>query len=120
MLRCNGGRLEFAYWLMKTATLGTVRVPPPMLSRAEVLKVGVSHTFSIEGATAALGYRPVVSAKEGQRRLLADLAQRFPRQPLWWEGRAAQLLVLAAMLAMGLAIVLVLSGKWVKNAPNAM
>lgn len=118
MLRCNGGRLEFAYWLVKAATLGAVRVPPPLLSRAEVLKVGVSHTFSIEGAAAALGYRPVVSATEGQRRLLADLAQRFPRQPLWWEGRTAQLLVLAATLATGLAIILLISGKQVTFAPN--
>jgi hypothetical protein len=71
-----------------------------MLSRAEVLKVGVHHTFSIDGATAALGYRPVVSASEGQRRLLADLARRFPRQPLWWEDRLVQVLLVVAILAM--------------------
>lgn len=69
-----------------------------MLSRAEVLKVGVSHTFSIAGATAALGYRPVVSAREGRRRLLADLAERFPRQPLWWEVPRTHLLVLVGLL----------------------
>ena len=94
----NGGRLELLYWLLRAATLGVVRVPPPMLSRAEVLKVGVSHTFSIAGAAAALGYYPVVSAEEGQRRLLADLANRFPRQALWWEVPKIQLLVLLGLL----------------------
>ena len=90
---------------MRAVTLGAVRVPSPVLSRAEVLKVGVHHTFSIDGATAALGYRPIVSARDGQRRLLADLAERFPRQPLWWQGRRlAQLLLLVATLAVGLAI----------------
>ena len=105
MLRLNDGRLEVAYWLTRAVTLGAVRVPPPMLSRAEVLKVGVHHTFSIDGATAAVGYRPVVSAEDGHRRLLADLAERFPQQTLWWEDRRlAQLLVLVAVLALGLAI----------------
>ena len=103
----NGGRLELLYWLLRAATLGVVRVPPPMLSRAEVLKVGVSHTFSIDGATRDLGYRPVVSAADGQRRLLADLAHRFPQKPLWWHGRLAQRLLLLAMLVVGLAMVLV-------------
>ena len=77
--------LEALYALALFLSCGMIAVPAPLLSRAEVLKVGVSHTFSTARARSQLGYAPVVQADEGQRRLVADLAHRFPREPLWWE-----------------------------------
>lgn len=45
----------------------------PFLTRAEVLKVGVSHYFSIEKAQRELGYQPALSSQQGAQKL----ARRF-------------------------------------------
>ena len=82
---CIAHCLELSYILLTWLTFGCVAVPPPMLSRAEVLKVGMHHTFSCRGAREAFGYQPVVTAEDGHRRLMADLAERFPFEPLWWQ-----------------------------------
>ena len=104
--------LELGFVLLTWLTLGCVRVPPPMLSRAEVLKVGVYHTFSISGARDALGYVPVVSAEEGQRRLLEDLARRFPPEPLWWDH------YYVAALAKSILLLLLLAAAWSVAVPE--
>ena len=83
-----------------------VAVPPPMMSRAEVLKVGVSHTFSTAAARQALGYEPVVDAEEGRRRLVADLCERFPRRQLWWRSKWALAVAVLVLLALLCATVL--------------
>ena len=41
----------------------------PLLTRAEVYKVGVTHTFSIEKATRHFGYAPTLTSTEGARRI---------------------------------------------------
>jgi nucleoside-diphosphate-sugar epimerase len=41
----------------------------PLLTRAEVVKVGVTHTFSIARAKRELGYRPLCSSREGAREM---------------------------------------------------
>ena len=41
----------------------------PFLTRAEVLKVGVTHYFSIDRARRELGYNPKVTTKEGSERM---------------------------------------------------
>jgi len=42
----------------------------PLLTRAEVYKVGVSHYFKIDKAKNELGYKPLVSMKVGMQRVL--------------------------------------------------
>jgi nucleoside-diphosphate-sugar epimerase len=48
-------------------------LPPPLLLPAEVLKVGVTHTFSIAKARAELGYEPRVSQAQGMADTVAAL-----------------------------------------------
>ena len=98
--------LELCYALATLLTAGMVAVPPPMMSRAEVLKVGVSHTFSTAAARQALGYEPVVGAEEGRRRLVADLRERFPRRQLWWRSKRALVGAVLVLLALLWAAVL--------------
>ncbi|KAK3236180.1 hypothetical protein CYMTET_53659, partial [Cymbomonas tetramitiformis] len=52
----------------------------PLITRAEVLKVGVTHYFSTAKAKAELGYDPPVSPSEGQRRLVEDILHKEERQ----------------------------------------
>ena len=92
--------LELGYILLTWLTFGCVAVPPPTLSRAEVLKVGVSQTFSISAARDAIGYHPIVTAEDGQKRLMAGLTERFPFEALWWQRwHVFWLAVLALALA---------------------
>ena len=52
-------------------------LPTPLLLPAEVLKVGVTHTFSIDKARRELGYAPRVAPEEGMAQTVAALmAQR--------------------------------------------
>lgn len=62
--------LEDIYWL--TALLG--HPLPPMLTRAEVNKVAVTHYFSIQKARDELGYSPTVTSAEGAARIAATYA----------------------------------------------
>jgi hypothetical protein len=41
----------------------------PLLTRAEVLKVGVTHYFRIDRAVSELGYRPILSSQQGALQL---------------------------------------------------
>lgn len=51
----------------------------PLITRAEVLKVGVTHYFSTAKAKAELGYDPPVSPSEGQQRLVEDIVRKEER-----------------------------------------
>jgi len=48
----------------------------PLLTRAEVYKVGVTHYFSPDHSKNDLGYQPLVSMKEGMGRVLAYYRQK--------------------------------------------
>lgn len=41
----------------------------PLMSRAEVFKVGVTHYFKPDNSRKLLNYYPIVSPEEGQRRM---------------------------------------------------
>lgn len=49
----------------------------PFLTRAEVLKVGVSHFFSITKAQKDLGYAPLVTSMEGSERIAQHYAKFY-------------------------------------------
>ena len=55
-------------------------LPPPLLLPAEVLKVGVTHYFSIAKARRELGYKPVVDPDEGMRATVAALMAKRAQQ----------------------------------------
>lgn len=99
----------FAAWLIELAH-AALPVFRPLLTRAEVNKTGVQHTFSIEKAERLLGYRPRVSVAEGWRRVLDALLaeghhrtaveERRRRQrdtPEWRAGRRRQFGVVAVL-----------------------
>ncbi len=48
-------------------------IPSPLLLPAEVLKVGVTHTFSIDKARRELGYEPQIKQADGLRDTVAAL-----------------------------------------------
>ena len=55
-------------------------LPPPLLLPAEVLKVGVTHYFSIDKAKRELGYEPSVDPEQGMRDTVAALMARRARE----------------------------------------
>ena len=75
---------ELLHTTLKTAGLHV----EPFLTRAEVLKVGVTHFFSIERARRELGYSPTVNSEEGSRRIAKYYRRRLSnadyfRTPSW-------------------------------------
>lgn len=58
----------------------TGRLPSPLLLPAEVLKVGVTHTFSIDKARRELGYQPRVDPERGMADTVAALMARRAHQ----------------------------------------
>lgn len=57
----------------------------PMLTRAEVLKVGVTHYFSIDKARRDLQYFPIVSSTTGAERMATHYAQTMLHSPNYFE-----------------------------------
>lgn len=63
---------------------------PPLLTRAEVAKIGVTHYFSIELAEKDLNYSPKFDSKQGSEQLAAYFSTKpnhnFFRwaSPIWW------------------------------------
>ena len=55
-------------------------LPPPLLLPAEVLKVGVTHYFSIDKARRELGYEPRVQPEQGMRDTVAALMAMRARE----------------------------------------
>eukprot|EP00981_Chlorochromonas_danica_P012456 scaffold4964_cov248-Ochromonas_danica.AAC.2 len=49
----------------------------PMLTRAEVFKVGVTHYFSMEKAKTELGYAPTLTSQEGGKRIAEYYKKHF-------------------------------------------
>ena len=61
----------------------------PLLSRAEALKVGQSHTFVPDRACKELGYDPTLhGGEDDMREMVHDLKQRFPRRKGLWPAVA--------------------------------
>lgn len=84
----------------------------PLLTRAEVCKVGYTHYFNMAGVQRRLGYAPLVDHAEGMRRtsevfapLLKSAAQR--RQALLDDVKRLLLLLLLIVVA-----ALVVNGVW--------
>ena len=63
-------------------------IEPPLI-QAEVLKVGVSHYFSIDKARRELGYEPVVTSQEGAMRIAKHYHEKLSNEdffqfPAWY------------------------------------
>ena len=74
---------------------------PPVLTRAEVAKVGVTHYFSIDKAARVLGYAPGVSSRDAMRatarRFAARRGERVEPPALgWWLAVVGGMLLLWA------------------------
>ncbi len=67
----------------------------PLMTRAEVCKVGYTHFMSMTGPRNALGYDPIVPFDEAVKRLQADLAPRVAsKQARDWALWSRLLLIL--------------------------
>lgn len=60
--------LEKGHILMRSI-VGADAAPAPFLTRAEVYKVGVTHTFSVHEAVTDFGYKPTISSQQGAERM---------------------------------------------------
>jgi len=61
----------------------------PFLTRAEVLKVGVTHYFSIDKAKRDLGYLPSITSQQGAQRIALHYRQQLSNEnyfemPAWY------------------------------------
>jgi nucleoside-diphosphate-sugar epimerase len=90
-LGCRTPRIWIPVWLMHLLAYLiesfcviswklTGYLPPPLLLPAEVLKVGVTHYFSIAKARRELGYEPRVDPEQGMRDTVAALMAMRARQ----------------------------------------
>jgi nucleoside-diphosphate-sugar epimerase len=81
----------------------------PMLTRAEVYKVGVTHYFSIEKAKKDLGYRPTFTSEEGSKQMgkyyaySADTRDSFNNNFIQYNPLYISVTVVSAMVALGLS-----------------
>jgi nucleoside-diphosphate-sugar epimerase len=84
-------RLALPVWLMLLVAYAvqfcclavwrlTGHLPVPLLLPAEVLKVGVTHTFSIAKARRELGYAPLVAPEQGMADTVAALLAQQRRE----------------------------------------
>jgi nucleoside-diphosphate-sugar epimerase len=68
--------LAFAVqWLCLAVWAATGWLPDPLLLPAEVIKVGVTHTFSTAKARREIGYRPLVAPDRGMRETVKALLE---------------------------------------------
>lgn len=86
--------IELVHWAVFVASRGAVNFMP-LLTRAEVLKVGVTHYASLESARCELGYEPVVDVQTACARTAASLPR--PQPSGHWRTYSALLLVGAAL-----------------------
>ncbi len=70
--------------LCSRSTYGRLVAPlynfQPLLTRAEVYKVGVTHYFKPDKARNELGYRPLVPMKEGMGRVLEYYSSKLSQE----------------------------------------
>lgn len=89
--------------------LAPVWVFEPLLTRAEVCKVGYTHFFAMDGAPRRkLGYAPCVSAKDGMDRVRAVFAAQLA--PAW--ERRRRLLRTVALWLVVFAVLATLFLRW--------
>jgi len=73
----------------------------PLLTRAEVIKVGTTHYFSIEAAKQDLGYRPIMTSTEGARQTAERHAHRSDnRRYFRYAAAHSPLLTIAATVGL--------------------
>ena len=108
-------RLWMPYWLLYAFGWATERVYAvlhstlgisfePMLSRAEVNKVGRTHFWQTRRVRELLGYQPIVSREEGLRRMYAHFRRSlkqegYPRRYIQQLHRLSLAVILLAHLA---------------------
>ena len=73
-----------------------------LLTRAEVMKVGVSHFFSIDKARELLGYEPTVTSQEGSERLAKFYSLEKGDIPIHYYRFPALVWVVPILVGMGL------------------
>lgn len=73
----------------------------PLLTRAEVCKVGYTHYFSMQGPRRRLGYVPLLSAAEGMGRTRRAFAGQ-----LWPVARRRRALLRQVIVLLAVAMVL--------------
>lgn len=78
---------------------GTGRDIEPLLTRAEVDKVARTHFWRTERAQHLLGYKPIVTRRDGQARMYAHFQAQLQKEGYPRKGTNAVLLIIAVTLA---------------------